>query len=344
MDISKRSFGHINNEQVEEYTLTNDNNVSISILTFAGLWRSFEVPTTNGHDNLLLSAADLENYTNNPFYIGRSIGRIAGRLKNGSFTLNGLSFQVNQNEGNNSLHGGENGFSSQIWHAETKTNPDSLQLILTKTMTQAMDQFPGNMATTITYTLQNDNAVIIDFTATSDEDTLFNPTSHAYWNLGDTSTTKILNHTLQLRSDRHLEVDNEKMPTGNFLANKNTPFDFSQPTLLSGAIDQMKNTTEKGFDDILEINPSQTDPIAILHDTKTDRSLKIYSNRNALIVFTANSFEETMHLNRGNGHPYEAIALEAQTLSDTPHHPEFGDVTLVANQPKSYQIKYEIEF
>lgn len=340
MNISKQVFGKHDGKTVDEYTLTNDNGVSISVLTFAGLWRKF----TDGKVNLLLSANDLENYTNNPFFAGRIVGRIGGRLKDGQFTLNGKDYQVDQNEGNNSLHGGSNGFANQVWDAATSESNDSLSLQLSKTFSPEVDKFPGKMPTTITYTLFNDNSVTIDFEATTDEDTLFNPTSHAYWNLGDESTTDILAHTFQANADSHLEFDSEKIATGKLLDNAGTPFDFSKPTVLKKAIDGMQNTTEKGFDDILVVKPSKDTPVATLSDPTSGRSLKVYSERNGLVIFTANSFDDSMTYNRGVGHPYEAVALEAQTLSDTPHHPNFGDVTLHAGETKSYQVKFVPEF
>ncbi len=106
----------------------------------------------------------------------------------------------------------------------------------------------------------------------------------------------------------------------------------------------MANTTEKGFDDLLVVKPDADNLIATLSDSDSKRSLKIYSSRNGLVVFTANSFDKNSTYNRGVGHPYEAVALEAQTLSDTPHHPSFGDVTLHKNETKSYEIKLVPEF
>ena len=267
MNISKKAFGQHEGQAVDEYTLTNDNGVSISVLTFAGLWRSY----TDGKTNLLLSADDLENYTNNPFFAGRIIGRIGGRLKGGQFSLNGKDYQVDQNEGNNNLHGGSNGFANQVWDAATSETSDSVKLTLTKTFTPEIDQFPGKMPTTVTYTLSNDNSVTLEFTATSDEDTLFNPTSHAYWNLGDDGVTDILAHTFQANADSHLEFDNEKIATGNLLDNAGTPFDFSKPTVFKEAIDGMQNTTEKGFDDILVVKPSDDTPVATLSDPASGR-------------------------------------------------------------------------
>lgn len=344
MNITKEGFGTYNNQQVDQYTLTNDNNVSIAVLTFAGLWREFNVPSKGKTQNILLNAASVASYNNNPFYVGRVIGRIAGRLKDGQFSLNGIDYQVDQNEGHNMLHGGKNGFANQVWQATTKQTSTSVAITLTKTMTAAMDQFPGTMPVSVTYTLRNDNSVTLTFTASSDKDTLFNPTSHAYWNLADDDTDNILKHTLQINSANHLDVDAEKIPTGKLLPNQGTPFDFSQPVELKTAIDGMSNTTEKGFDDIVEVNGSSETPIATLTDQASGRKLKIFSQRNGLIVFTANSMNSDATFNRGLGHPYEAVALEAQTLPDTPHHPAFGDVTLKANETKTYEIKYEIEF
>ncbi|KRL55302.1 aldose 1-epimerase [Paucilactobacillus oligofermentans DSM 15707 = LMG 22743] len=342
MNIEKAPFGKINSQDVEKYTLTNDNGVSISVLTFAALWQAFNVPADKGTVNLLLSSDNLENYTNNPFYAGRIVGRIGGRLKGGQFEIDGTTYQVDQNEGNNSLHGGSNGFANQVWQATTNQTADSVSVTLSFTFTPAIDKFPGNLDAKVTYTLHKDNSVTIDFEGTTDANTLFNPTSHAYWNLSE--TYNILNHTFQANSGSHLEFDDEKIATGNLLVNANTPFDFNQPTLFKDAIDGMSNTDEKGFDDILVVDPDSDEAAATLKDQDSGRSIKLYSDRNGLVVFTANSFNDVATYTNGPAHPYQAVALEAQTLSDTPHHPNFGDVTLKANETKNYQIKIVPEF
>ncbi|WP_137602102.1 aldose epimerase family protein [Paucilactobacillus nenjiangensis] len=343
MNIEKVSFGEANSKPVDKYTLTNDNGVSISVLTFAALWQAFKVPTAKGDVNLLLSSDNIENYTNNPFFAGRIVGRIGGRLKDGQFEIDGTTYQVEQNEGKNSLHSGTNGFANQIWNAETNQTADTVSITLSFTFTPAIDKFPGNLDAKVTYTLHNDNSVTIDFNGTTDGNTLFNPTSHAYWNLSD-GGADILNHTFQANSGSHLEFDNEKIPTGNLLVNAGTPFDFSKPTLFKDAIEGMSNTDEKGFDDILVVNPDSDEEIATLTDKDSGRSIKLYSDRNGLVIFTANSFNSDATYENGVGHPYQAVALEMQTLSDTPHHANFGDVTLRANETKNYQIKIVPEF
>ena len=144
---------------------------------------------------------------------------------------------------------------------------------------------------------------------------------------------------LYVNSKNHLAVDDGKIPTGEKLANEGTPFDFSTPTRLGDALEGMASTKENGFDDIWEVDPSLTKPVATLEDPESGRKMTLYSDRNALIMYTMNSDDPAVY-NHGEVHPHLGIAMEAQTLSDAIHHPEFGDITLHPNEEKNYTIKW----
>lgn len=184
MKIENEKFGTYAGQDVIKYTLTNDNNVSISVLNFAGIWQSYMVPNTRGgRVNLLLGADNIEAYVNPknaPLYVGRIIGRFGGRIAKGQFDIDGESYQIPANEGENTLHGGANGFSNHFYDVTTSQDQDKLQVILTATIGPETDQLPGQETMKVTYTLASDNSVTIDFNGQSDQKTLFNPTTHAY--------------------------------------------------------------------------------------------------------------------------------------------------------------------
>ncbi|WP_040458840.1 aldose epimerase family protein [Limosilactobacillus antri] len=347
MKIEHTSFGSYEDRAVVKYTLTNDNGVSISVLNFAGIWQAYMVPDGRGGQvNLLLGADNVAAYTtpnNVPLYVGRIVGRFGGRIAKGQFDIDGSSYQIPANEGENSLHGGANGLSQQFYDVATSQGQEQLQLILTTTIGTATDQLPGNETVKITYTLDNHNGVTIDFAGRADAKTLFNPTTHAYWNLASDSST-IQGHVLTLNSTYHLELDDEKIPTGRKLLNKNTPFDFSRPTVLGTALQEMQEqgVAEGGFDDIFVVLPSNRlahEPVATLMDAASGRKIKMYSDRNGLVVYTANG-QHADGFNRSAGQWF-AMALEGQTLPDTPHHPQFGDISLRPGYPQHYQIHYD---
>lgn len=338
MDIQTTHFDTYQHQPIDQIKLTNDNGISTTFLTLGATWQQFLVPTPTGSKNLLLNFPHSADYLNNPFYVCMAIGRIDGRLKNGQFPLANQSVTVPKNEGQNTLHGGPHGFHQFIWEYTTETRADSVSVYFNRLIQSSDDGFPGDLTATIGYTLDNHNQVTISFTGNSSQTTVFNPTSHAYFNLSDTH--QILNHSLTLNSQHYLAVDTEKIPTGQLNAVKNTPFDFTDGPCLQAAIDALQTTPEKGLDDIFKVHPDQNNVIAVLTDQASQRQITIKSNRNGLVVFTGNSFTADLPFENGAGRPYQGIALEPQTLPDTPNHPDFGDITLPANQPKTYQIQY----
>ncbi|MFC6253322.1 aldose epimerase family protein [Secundilactobacillus hailunensis] len=343
MKAYKTDFDSYKDQKVTAFHLENDNGVRITVLDQGGIIAEISVPTENGqHKNMLLQYPHTADYYANPFYVNMMIGTAAGRIKNGQFKVSGKTIQVTPNEGHNTLHGGPNGFHSVNWNGELKSSDSYTRIILKHHFNSNPGDFPA-ISVTVTYTLKNDNTFRVQFTGESDETTIFNPTYHTYFNVGDEPTIK--NQILQLNSHRHMDVDTEKIPTGKLLDNINTPFDFTTPQKLGTAIDKMQDTTEKGFDDIFEVEPSLTDQtIAKLSDTISNRSVTLHSSRNGLVVFTANSFTPDMNLTIGHGAPYMGIALEAQNLSDATRFENFGDITLQPGVPKSYEIMYQLTF
>lgn len=345
MDIVKVPFGKFNGQAVTKYVLTNDNGVQAGILDFAGLLQSFKVPTKDGGKaDMVLTSENLDEFTGNGFCTNRLIGRVAGRIGDGEFKIDGKEYHVEQNEGKNTLHGGKNGFYNHVWHVDgTKLTDNAVSLPLSLTLTPEMDTFPGKMHVVATYTLDNNDNLSLKFSATTDADTLFNPTNHTYWNLSNAAAKTIDNLKLYVNSKNHLAVDDGKIPTGEKVANAGTPFDFSTPTKLADALKPMAATKENGFDDIWEVEPSLDKPVASLEDPESGRKMTLYSDRNGLVMYTMNSDDPTVY-NHGKVQPHMGIAMEAQTLSDTPHHPEFGNVDLHPGEEKTYTIKWHVEY
>ena len=329
MNITKVPFRTYQNKPVTKYVLTNDHGVQAGILDFAGLLQSFKVPTKDGGKaDMILTTENLDDFTNNGFCTNRLIGRVAGRIADGQFEIDG----------------GTNGFYSYIWNVDsTNVTDNEASITLSLTLTEEMDTFPGKIHVTATYTLDNDDNLTLKFGATSDADTLFNPTNHTYWNMAKASAKTVDQLKLYVNSNNLLAVDDGKIPTGEKLANEGTPFDFSTPTRLGDALEGMASTKENGFDDIWEVEPSLTKPVATLEDPESGRKMTLYSDRNALIMYTMNSDDPAVY-NHGEVHPHLGIAMEAQTLSDAIHHPEFGDITLYPNEEKNYTIKWHVEY
>ncbi|WP_347787000.1 aldose epimerase family protein [Levilactobacillus brevis] len=343
MQTTTNHWDTYQDQAVTEYTIENDNGVKLSILSWGATLHKLTVPTENGDHNLVLSYHKMADYLDNPFYVCMGIGRTGGRITRGQVTLDGTTTQLDTNEGHNTLHGGPHGFNTVNWAGALDTSdPQQAKIILTHTFKHTDDSFPGDLTAKMIYALDNQDRVTLTFEANSTALTLFNPTLHVYFNLSDDQL--ISGQTLQVNSQEHLALDDEKLPTGKMIANAGTPYDFADGQNLGQAIRGLQDIPEKGFDDVYHVVPGTDDTIAKLSDPQTNRAVTIKSQRDGLVVFTANSFTSDMKLTTGAGQPYMGIALEAQSLPDSPNHPEFGDVSLPAGETKRYDITYELTY
>lgn len=338
MQAKTELFDKYNDQDIQKFTLTNDHGVSISVISLGATWNAFTFPDKDGKEgNVLLSIDSSATYMKDQYFC-QAIGRTAGRITNGTFSIKGKEYHVDQNEGTTTLHGGPHGFNSQVWDGSIEDN----KIILKKHIDSSYDSFPGNIDVTITWTLSDDNVATVSHSAKSDADTLFNPTQHAYLNLGDTEN--VYGHLLTIDADNYLELNKDKTPTGKKVPVDDTPYDFRDSQNLKLGIDDMKAEVGHTYDEVYAINDHADDqPIAKLADPDSGRSVSIFSKRNALVVFTPDDLDG-IKFERGAGVPHMGVALEAQNLPDTPNHEGFGSVLLPAGEEKTYSISYKAQF
>lgn len=338
MQAKTELFDKYNDQDIQKFTLTNDHGVSISVISLGATWNAFTFPDKDGKEgNVLLSMDSSATYMKDQYFC-QAIGRTAGRITNGTFSIKGKEYHVDQNEGTTTLHGGPHGFNSQVWDGSIEDN----KIILKKHIDSSYDSFPGNIDVTITWTLSDDNVATVSYSAKSDADTLFNPTQHAYLNLGDTEN--VYGHLLTIDADNYLELNKDKTPTGKKVPVDDTPYDFRDSQNLKLGIDDMKAEVGHTYDEVYAINDHADDqPIAKLADPDSGRSVSIFSKRNALVVFTPDDLDG-IKFERGAGVPHMGVALEAQNLPDTPNHEGFGSVLLPAGEEKTYSISYKAQF
>lgn len=340
MEINRIETEHYQGHLVTKINLVNDNGVEISCLTMGATWNEFLVPTATGSKkNLLLSFDSVEGYYSNGLCTAQIIGRVAGRIKDGKFKIGDRQYQVPQNENGNTLHGGPTGFNSYNWNYTTSRNEDSVSVIFQHPIKEKEDGFPGDMLATVIYTLDNQNRVTITFSAMAEgNDTLFNPTNHVYFNLSDRSD--LATHSLYLKANEVLEVDDELIPTGRVKEVTDTPFDFRKMTNLQVAIAQ-----NHGFDDTFVVDGQglKAAPIAILKDDESGDQVTIHSDRNGLVMYTMHEIQPGVYYSRDHGaegKAGEGVALEAQTLPDAINHENFGNIVLPRGSKQSYRISY----
>lgn len=329
MQITSDIFGQHDGQNINRYTITNAAGNFIQVSELGATWTNYNV---NNHP-LIVHFDKLSDYEDPAAScLGMAIGRVAGRITKAQAPIDGKEYHFDANENGNTLHGGPHGFDSFVWKAEQSVREHDASVTFSRNIASSEDNFPGDLDVRITYTFNDDNDVSINFSAASTAATLFNPTCHIYWNLTDGQKT-LDDQLFKVNGTRRLELASDKVPTGKFADLAGTGYDFSTPRDIPSALADIKSQYDKDeIDDVYEVTPSDTDPIAVLSDKSSNRHVAIYSDRNALVVYTANLPE--------GGQPYNALATEAQTLPDAPNHDGFGDITLHPGDLKSYTIKY----
>lgn len=222
--IKKTLFGNISNEKdIYIFTLENED-ITVKILNYGATVNSIIVPDKNGNKiDISLGYDTIQNYQLQDKYIGAIIGRCANRIGNGKFKLNNKDYTLCINNGLNHLHGGTKGFDKHIWDWQIYDND---KLLLTLSSPHMEEGYPGNIDVQILYTITSDNRLIIDYKAVCDEDTIFSPTSHIYFNLDGHNSGDVLNQELKLYSNMFTVNDKNSLPTGEILNVQNTPMDF----------------------------------------------------------------------------------------------------------------------
>lgn len=331
----------IDGKEIEKISLINKNGVKASFLTLGATWQEFLVPTESGEmKNLLLGFDKPSDYGKNTLYAAQTIGRVAGRIGKAQATIDGVTYQLPVNNNENILHGGPKGFHSHIWDYEVEEGADFVAVHFSYRAKEEVDGFPGDMDVVVTFTLTDDNRLRITFTGkNATKTTLFNPTTHPYFNLS--AYQDLHSHHLTVDADYVLEVSDELIPSGRFLDVTGTAYDFRQGQNLSAAISQ-----NNGFDDAWVVNGGAEKPIVVLRDEESGDQLSIFSERQGVVIYTMNSLEDGVYFARDKGalgRAQEGVAIEPQDLPDAVNHDNFNQVFLKPNEEKTYEIIFAYE-
>ena len=326
--IEEEHFGYIGNKEISKYILKNKQQTRVGILNLAGIIQEFSIVVNSKRKNLVVNFDTPNEYVENNFQICKQIGRVAGRIKGASFELDNMQYTVEANEGSNALHGGSHGLSTQILDAKITGNT----LILFTRLKHEVDGYPGDIDLEISYSLDDDNCLSVGYKAKAIGSTVFDPTVHVYWRLPQ----GLKNSKLIIPTGQHVETDVENIPTGNF--DTNEKYNLQKEKYLSNVIEELRSDEIAGLDDIYKVDASDDKVVARLTNMEDNINIDIFSNRNGLIVFTADPIDVANH-DKGI---YNAVATEAQTVSDSLHHPDFGDIRLYDGQEKNYEIKYKV--
>lgn len=349
MSITKSDFGRTaDGEAVAKYTLENKDGIQVDIITYGGRITSLRTPDSSGKlANVVLGFNDIQQYEqDNPFF-GALIGRYGNRIAKGKFSLDGTEYTLAQNNGENSLHGGVKGFDKRVWNATTEESDDSIKLKLNYLSADMEEGFPGNLNTTVTYTLNKDNSLDVLYEATTDKTTVVNLTQHAYFNLSGDFSTTILDHVVQINADKFIPVDGGLIPTGELRPVEGTPFDFREPQLVGKEIDANNEQIQLGggYDHCWVLNDQNAGyrSVASAYHPATGRNLEVLTDEPGIQFYTGNFLDGTLPAPNGGTYAKRSgLCLETQHYPDSPNQPEFPSVTLTPGE--TYTTKTTFKF
>ncbi|MEO8051017.1 MAG: aldose epimerase family protein [Acidobacteriota bacterium] len=313
---------------VRLYTLTNAKGLVATITNYGGRIVSLKVPDKTGAMGDVVAGFDsLDGYLNQNPYFGALIGRYANRIGHAQFKLDGVLYRLPKNNGDNSLHGGPRGFDKVVWTA--REMPDG-GLELSYLSKDGEEGYPGNLKATVRYHLTDANEVRIEYSATTDKDTVVNLSNHTYFNLkgeGD-----ILGHLLTLNADRFTPVDAGLIPTGELKAVAGTPFDFRKATAVGARIGQNDEQLKfgKGYDLnwVLNKRGAELSLAARVEEPTSGRVMEVWTTQPGVQFYTGNNLDGTI---KGKGRVYaarSALCLETQHFPDSPNKPTFPSTEL----------------
>ena len=330
---------------VEAYTLANGHGVSVRILTYGGTVQAIDLPDRDGKvANVVLGFARLEDYLARSPYFGSITGRYANRIAKGAFTLDGMACRLATNDGPNALHGGTAGFDKKVWRARELDGPDRVGLELAYVSPDGEEGYPGNLATTVTYTLADANELRIDYAATTDRPTVVNLTNHSYFNLAGEGSGSILGHELLLCARTFTPIDATLIPTGEIAIVEGTPFDFREFHKIGERVNQLNDKPGKGYDHnfVLNNQSGKLELAATVKDAKTGRVLKVFTTEPG-IQFYGGNFLNGAKAKGGKSYAHRSgLCLETQHYPDSINRPKFPSATLKPGETYKHTTVYQI--
>lgn len=345
VEIARKPFGQTpDGKDVYLFTLRNTKGAQALISNYGGIVTSLKVPDRSGKlGDVVLGFDNLADYIKDSPFFGALIGRYGNRIARGKFTLDGKEYTLATNNYPNALHGGVKGFDKVVWEPAILAGPEGPSLKLTYLSKDGEEGYPGNLSVTVVYTLTEDNGLKVDYTATTDKDTVVNLTQHSYFNLAGKGL--ILDHVVMIPADKFTPVDSTLIPTGELKPVDGTPFDFRKPTAIGARINQDDEQLKfgKGYDHNWVINKPMGEfgLMARVTEPTTGRVMEVLSTEPGLQFYSGNFLDGTLKGKGGQVYQFRSgFCMEPQHFPDSPNKLQFPSVVLKPGQTYRNTIVY----
>lgn len=341
MQWVKKTFG-----AADLYHLKNDKGVEVEIINFGGIVKSIRTPDRNGNfEDIVLGFDSLEAYQAEHPYFGAIIGRYGNRIANGKFRIDGVEYSIATNNAPNTLHGGTKGFDKYFWKAAGLEKEDAVGVALSRTSPDMEEGYPGKLDVKVTYWLNNDNELLIEYEARTDKSTVVNLTNHSYFNLKGAGNGDILDHEVKIKASKYNPVDSTLIPIG-IARVENTPFDFQTMTRIGTCIDADDEQIRfgGGYDHnfILDRAGETLESIAQVYEPETGRTLEVLTTEPAVQFYCGNFLDGTDVGKGGKAYQKNAgFCLETQHYPDSPNQAAFPSTLLKAGEVFSSSTVYK---
>jgi aldose 1-epimerase len=330
--VQKSDYGKLSDgTAVELYTLTNAHGLVCKVITLGGIVTELHAPDKDGKMvDVVLGCPDLKTYEAGHPFFGAIAGRVANRIANARFTLDGHDYKLAANNGPHTLHGGKKAFDKYVWSAKPVDARSGAAVRLSRTSPDGEEGFPGNLKVAVTYTLTDDGQLRIDYEATTDKATPVNLTNHSYFNLAGHASGTIDDQEIMIAAGKYTPADETLIPTGKIEPVKGTPFDFTKPTVIGSRYKELKDKPV-GYDlnYVLDAAGKVSELAARARDPKSGRVLEMYTTEPGVQFYTSNFLDGKQKGKGGVTYAqHAAFCLEAQHYPDSVHHDNFPSVIL----------------
>lgn len=342
MILVEKAFD-VGGREAELITMRNGNRMEVKLLSYGAAIVDLLVPDRDGNiESVVLSYADVKDYITNSPYFGAAVGRVSGRIAEGSFTLDSKTYRLYKNYGRNHGHGGPEGFSFKLWGWEAVENEAAARVEFSYSSRDMEAGFPGKLDVKITYSLTGDNILTIEYEAYSDRRTLCNLTNHSYFNLSGDYKEKVTEQRLLIKAGSFLELNENQIPTGRLIPVEGTPMDFNKPKEIGRDIeaDYWQLRLTNGYDHawLLDSDKDQVE----LYDEKSGRKMTVSTTYPSVVVYSYNFPNDEKLRNGKCGSKYDGICFETQYEPDGINHEKLNHAILEAGQ--KYYEKTEYRF